>query len=81
MKLTKYYYKDIFNRAVPASFTEVEKSEFLQFCQEYCAVVSGHGRFEKGRFFYYFGESSKGKGIEVPSNMTYKEWKEIYKIK
>lgn len=29
MKLTKYYYKDIFNRAVPASFTEVEKSELL----------------------------------------------------
>ena len=29
MKLTKYYYKDIFNRAVPASFTEVENSELL----------------------------------------------------
>lgn len=28
-----------------------------------------------------FARDEKGKGIEIPSNMTYKEWKEIYKIK
>ena len=28
-----------------------------------------------------FARDSKGKGIEVSSSMTYKEWKEIYKIK
>ena len=28
-----------------------------------------------------FARDEKGKGIEVPSNMTFKEWKEIYKIK
>ena len=28
-----------------------------------------------------FARDEKGKGIEVPSSMTYKEWKKIYKIK
>ena len=28
-----------------------------------------------------FARDNEGKGIEIPSNMTYKEWKEIYKIK
>ena len=28
-----------------------------------------------------FARDEKGKGIEIPSNMTFKEWKEIYKIK
>ena len=27
-----------------------------------------------------FARDSKGKRIEIPSNITYKEWKEIYKI-
>jgi hypothetical protein len=28
-----------------------------------------------------FARDEKGKGIEVPSSMSYKEWKKIYKIK
>ena len=28
-----------------------------------------------------FARDEKGKGIEIPSSMTYKEWKKIYKIK
>ena len=28
-----------------------------------------------------FARDAKGKGIEVPSNMSFKEWKKIYKIK
>ena len=27
-----------------------------------------------------FARDSKGKRIEIPSSITYKEWKEIYKI-
>ena len=65
MKLREYYYKDLFNREVPASFTEIEKSEFLQFCLEFSSVLSGHGRFCQGRLFYFFDEISEGEGIEV----------------
>lgn len=65
MKLREYYYKDLFNREVPASFTEVEKSEFLQFCLEFSKVLDGWGHFAKGRFFYNFYEISEGEGIEV----------------
>ena len=28
-----------------------------------------------------FARDEKGKGIEIPSSMTYKEWAKIYKIK
>jgi SPP1 gp7 family putative phage head morphogenesis protein len=28
-----------------------------------------------------FARDEKGKGIEIPSNMTYKEWAKIYKVK
>ena len=60
----KPYYKKLFDELVPTSFTKAQKSDFLQFCEEYCEILDGNGVFIQNKFTYEICEFTP-KGIEV----------------
>ena len=82
----KPYYEQLFNKLVPTSFTEAQKSDFLYFCEECCKSFNGEhadfiGNEGDSIFTYNICESLEGIEVQVYKyNDETSDWDFIQKI-
>lgn len=59
-------YLSLFRELVPNEFSNAQKDDFLEFCKEYCAILSKTpSTFQQDNYFYFVKERENDIALEV----------------